>query len=212
MQSILRTRKGVSHTNEKIPTTDDQRYRTKEDNYMTFQFSIHNFQFNGNAPQHNTTVAVPNILELDDTEGYQVRVERVMTDDVDEPNKFFISTRLGNDQEIGIRYNIVAWCHDSEVIDHKDVETRVEPGRFTLCAVDLHETLMNIDQTRRANVHLKVFVNIVVTDGTLQDLSDVPNWISFEQREQESELKACDLLLLQFGWFLVAKFIESYTM
>ena len=98
------------------------------------------------------------------------------------------------------------------MIDLKDVETRVEPRGFTLCAVDLHETIMNIDQTRRANVHLRVFVNIVVTDGTLQDLSDVPNWISFEQREQESELKACDLLLLQFGWFLVAKFIESYTM
>lgn len=161
---------------------------------MTFQFSIHNFQFNGNSPQHNTTVVVPNILELDDTEGCQIRVERVMTDDVDEPNKFFISTRLGNDQEIGIRYNIVAWCHDSEVIDLKDVERRVEPGRFTLCAVDLHESLMNIDQTRRANVHLRVFVNIVVTDGTLQDLSDVPNWISFEHQHEPEErgLKACN--------------------
>ena len=178
---------------------------------MTFQFSIHNFQFNGNTPQHNTTVAVPNILELDDTEGYQIRVERVMTADADEPNKFFISTRLGNDQEIGIRYNIVAWCHDSEVVDLRDVETRVEPeSRFTLCAVDLNETLMNIDETRRANVYLRVFVNIVVTDGELQG-TDVPNWISFEQQE-EPEIKTCDLLLLQFGWFLVAKFIESYTM
>ena len=178
---------------------------------MTFQFSIHNFQFNGNAPQHNTTVAVPNILELDDTEGYQIRVERVMTADVDEPNKIFISTRLGNDQEIGIRYNIVAWCADREVIDLKDIETRVEPGGFTLCAVDLHETIMNIDETRRANVHLRVFVNVVVTDGELLG-TDVPNWISFEQREQESELKTCDLLMWQFGWFLVAKFIESYIM
>ena len=73
---------------------------------------------------------------------------------------------------------------------------------------------MNIDQTRRANVHLRVFVNIVVTDGTLQDLSDVPNWISFEHQEEREDigLKACDLLLLQFGWFILAKFIESYTM
>ena len=187
---------------------------------MVFQFSIHNFRLNGNATQHNTTVAVPNILELDDTEGYQIHVERVMTADINEPNTFFISTKLGNDQEIGIRYNIVAWCADREVIDLKDIETRVDPkSRFTLCTVDLHEVLENIDESRRENVYLRVFVNVIVTDGKLQNLCDVPNWISFEHepvehqdKPEELGLKTCDLPLLQFGWFLVAKFIESYTM
>ena len=175
-----------------------------QSNSPMFQFSVHKLHLrdlrasrnNLAEPKHKLTLVQPSNRA---DESPNIRVERL------EPNtnEFRITANLGNGSELGVKYSVSAWCGDSEVCDVKDQEARAPADSWMpLCVVDLQESIIAMDH-RGEDDYLRIFLNVVVIDGKIQEQTDVA--MAYEQ--QVPKYKLCDILTAQMFLYIAAKFI-----
>lgn len=81
------------------------------------------------SPEHFLSVDHPNTQ--------RIRVERHEQN----TDQFRISANFGNNQKLCIRYSLTVWCGDTEVHTITDEAIVDADSWFTLCVVDLNESL-----------------------------------------------------------------------